>query len=445
MKGKILKTATLGGLAFPLILLLLFARSARAVPGVIDGINGPDFNLTARSGHITTPEGNSVFFWGFANGAGTIQYPGPTLIVNQGDTVTVTLNNTLPMNVSLVFPGQSVVAAEEISAPTDAAGLLAMEAGTGGTVKYSFTAAQPGTYLYHSGTRIDLQLDMGLFGALIVRPSTPKQAYGHSDSAYDQEYLFLLSEMDPKIHSLVERGLMDEVDTTAYFPAYWFINGRCAPDTMFPPFVNWLPTQPYNCMPMMYPGEKLLMRVIGAGRDLHPFHHHGNHSRVIARDGRLLESGAGLGSDLSYEVFTVQSIPGQTVDAIFTWTGEGMGWDIYGHAPGDPAAPGEDLNDHGKPFPVLLPSKGDLTYGGFWSGSPFLGALGLLPPGEGGLNPMGAFVYMWHSHSEKEMTNNDIFPGGMMTMLMIHPPHHPMMPVPLRRGDKPIMGKERGI
>ena len=24
---------------------------------------------------------------------------------------------------------------------------------------------------------------------------------------------------------------------------------------------------------------------------------------------------------------------------------------------------------------------------------------------------------MWHSHTEKEMTNNDIFPGGMMTML----------------------------
>ena len=238
--------------------------------------------------------------------------------------------------------------------------------------------------------------------------------------------------------------MIDEVDTTGKFPAYWFINGRCAPDTMFPPFIDWLPNQPYNCMPMMAPGEKMLMRVIGAGRDLHPFHHHGNHSRVIARDGRLLESQAGLGADLSYEVFTVQSIPGQTADAIFTWTGEGMGWDIYGHIPDDPPAPGEDLNDHGKPFPVLLPAKGDLAYGGFWSGSPFLGSLGALPPGEGGLNPMGGFVYMWHSHAEKEMTNNDIFPGGMMTMLVIIPPDQPMMPMPLRKGDKPIMGKIGG-
>jgi hypothetical protein len=28
---------------------------------------------------------------------------------------------------------------------------------------------------------------------------------------------------------------------------------------------------------------------------------------------------------------------------------------------------------------------------------------------------------MWHSHTEKELTNNDIFPGGMLTMLIIEP------------------------
>ena len=42
-----------------------------------------------------------------------------------------------------------------------------------------------------------------------------------------------------------------------------------------------------------------------------------------------------------------------------------------------------------------------------------------MPPGEGGLNPNGGFSYMWHSHTEKELTNYDIFPGGMLTMLII--------------------------
>lgn len=77
--------------------------------------------------------------------------------------------------------------------------------------------------------------------------------------------------------------------------------------------------------------------------------------------------------------------------------------------------------DHGKPFPVILPEKQNLTFGGTYSGS-FLGALGDLPPGEGGFNLNGGLFYMWHSHNEKEMVNFDIFPGGMMTMAIIEPP-----------------------
>lgn len=70
----------------------------------------------------------------------------------------------------------------------------------------------------------------------------------------------------------------------------------------------------------------------------------------------------------------------------------------------------------------MLPELQDLTFGGWWSGSPFLGSMGALPPGEGGMNPLCGFVFMWHNHTEKEMVNNDIFPGGMMTMLIVAPP-----------------------
>ena len=83
--------------------------------------------------------------------------------------------------------------------------------------------------------------------------------------------------------------------------------------------------------------------------------------------------------------------------------------------------------DHGKPFPVILPADSELTFGGQWSGSPYLGGGGALPPGQGGLNPDGGFFFMWHSHNEKEMVNNDIFPGGMMTHIAIQPPGAPIM------------------
>lgn len=403
------------------VLLAVIAPTAAEIPG----LTGDTFTLAARSGYINAGDGLSLYVWGYADGSGPMQYPGPTLIVDEGATVTVTLNNELPVPASIVFPGQTGV-----TTSGGVPGLLTAEASPGASVTYSFTASEPGTYHYHSGTDPDLQIEMGLLGALIVRPAgfnpASPRAYGHSDSAYDHEYLFLLTEMDYFVHLWVEFGLPELVDTTAYHAVYWFINGRNAPDTMLEPTIPWFPHQPYNCLPRMHPGDRLLMRVIGGGRNLHPFHTHGNNFTIIARDGRLLESAAGAGADLAVSDFTIQSVPGQTVDAIFEWTGAGLGWDIYGHAPGDPLEPGEYAPDHGKPFPVILPEQLEITRGANWSGSPFLGTFGSVPPGEGGFNMNAGYFYMWHSHLEVEMVNNDIFPGGMMTMLIIEPPGVPI-------------------
>lgn len=433
------------------VLLLLPVMPAGAA---VDGIEvGTSITLYARADFVTSADGASIHFWGLTDDPGARpQYPAPTLILEQYQTVQITVQNDLAIhpdypysnNTSLVFPGHDVV---QCNGPM---GELTCEATNGNTATYTFTAENPGTYLYHSGTDAAIQVEMGLLGAIVVRPygfsEVAPTAYGHEDTAYDREYLFLLSEMDSRIHQMVEFGesLAGSDLLGDYFSNYWFINGRTGPDTMFAAGVAWLPTQPYHILPQIHPGEKLLMRVISAGRDLHPYHHHGNHARMIAQNGRLHSSGLVEGvADLSYEVFTTQAVPGETYDLVFSWTGEKMGWDIYGD-PTDPdfahtcdddannetgaAVPDgyddftwEWCDDHGKPIPVTLPENTDLAFGAFWSGSPFMGAAGALPPGEGGLNPNSGYTFMWHSHTEKELTNNDIFPGGMLTMLIVEP------------------------
>jgi hypothetical protein len=406
------------------VLTLLLLAAGCPAWATVDGIPGPVFSLTARADYVSTGDGDSIYNWGYANGAGVMQYPGPTLIVNQGDTVTVNLSNTLPAPVSIVFPGQQGVVTSG-----GTAGLITREAAPGGAVSYTFVATHAGTYQYHSGTQPALQVEMGLVGALIVRPTGVAdplhQAYAHADTAFDREYLFLLTEIDPLIHQQVEAqvtaGLPVNVDTSVYKPVLWFINGRNAPDTMLDAYVPWMPTQPYNSLPRMHPGEKLLMRVIGGGRDLHPFHTHGNNFWAIARDGRVLESAPGAGPDLAFSDFTMRTVPGETYDAIFEWTGKGLGWDVYGHAPGDALQPNEYAPDHGIALPVVLPNLPDLTIGPVFSGSPYLGQFGALPPGQGTGNVSAGYFHMWHSHNEREIVNNDIFPGGMMTMLVIEP------------------------
>lgn len=447
------------GLALATVLAYAGGASAR-----VEGVTGPNFTLVAKADFISTSEGGSVYTWGYALGSGTscaaqanvqMQYPGPTLIVNEGDIVTITLCNQLPANVSVILPGQM-----EVSAVGGATGKLTREArpflppaGPGNPelaankVTYSFVAMQSGTFSYHSGTQMNVQLEMGLAGALIVRPAgAPKQAYNHAATKFDREHLMVLSEMDPVWHELVREQVdrwiatphapsaVFNVDTTnfpARVPNYWFINGRNGPDTMGEAFASHLPAQPYNALPRMHPGEKLLLRVINAGRDLHPLHHHGNNTWTIGVDGRMLTTSRALGPNLARSDNTLRMIPGQTVDAIYEWTGKGLNWDIYGAtcAPGVPPSdatcpplqPFQDPADRGKPFPTTIPTPLELTTGDMYSGSPFLGSTGNLPVGAGRLGTGGSYFHMIHSHNEREIINYGIFPGGMMTMIVIEP------------------------
>jgi FtsP/CotA-like multicopper oxidase with cupredoxin domain len=442
------------------------APRAGAQERLIPGKAGPHFTLTAKADRILTGDGGSYLFWGFST-MGRPTYPGETLIVNEGDPVTVQLNNALAgtgQNVSLTFPGMGEVTAACTSADQVAnpcvQGQLGIEAPVGAQITYSFIASRPGTFHYASASRPDLQLEMGLVGGFIVRPTMgADHAYDVAESKFDREFMFLLSEMDTLVHDMVEDALntgqsIDDVydyegrninqRLANYFPNYWFINGRNAPDSLAEDNQGRYPTQPYGSLVKVHTGDVVLMRVIGGGRDLHPFHHHGNHARVIAVDGNLQQSAAGKQAgtiDLSHMVFTVQSVPGQTVDALFSWSGEGLGWDAYGvpHAPqikqncignasaqlGDPTGYDADTHewcpDHNKKIPVMMQDQLGIDQGEFYSGSPFLGFLGPKQVGSLQLNPDAGYTFMWHSHTEKEITNFDIFPGGIMTMLMVLP------------------------
>jgi FtsP/CotA-like multicopper oxidase with cupredoxin domain len=379
MKKLFLKTGLL------LILLAAVMSLAPTAHAAAPGITGPAFNLTATPAYLTQPDGQNIYSWGygcrvaptgFAPGAisggfcNTMQVPGPTLIVTQGQTVTVNLTNGLPTsagNTSILFPGFTVTASGGV------AGLMAQEAAPGGSVTYTFTASSPGTRAYYSGTQGDLQIEMGLYGAIIVLPNAVPAActgglhaanraaeihwgesdfrlapgaYNHDKTCYDREYLFQFSEIDPRIHSqaLVQvtaktgcvagaPGCSLHVATGPYHPAYFMINGRSMPDDMDPNYAAEYPHQPYNGNPHMHPGEQVLLRIVGQGRWQHPFHEHANHVRILARDGNLILSQTSPEDLAGPALFTTTTTPGQAMDGIFYYTGRGLNWDMYGHNP----------------------------------------------------------------------------------------------------------------
>jgi FtsP/CotA-like multicopper oxidase with cupredoxin domain len=509
------------------VALLLTASAYGAAPG----IQGIAFTLTAKAAFITQPDGQAIYSWGYgctgnAPGAATfapskisggfcndMQVPGPTLIVTEKTPFTVTLTNALPAaagNTSILFPGLQLQ-----SVDNGVPGLLTSEASQSTPVTYHLIANSPGTRAYYSGTQGDLQVEMGLYGAVVVLPASvpgncdsgiaaqnvaaqnnwnetdfrlAHAAYDHSATCYDREYLFQFSEMDPRIHRQAEEqatitcpqgttsGCMS-VATEPYHPAYYMINGRSMPDNMDPNYAMQYPHQPYNGNPHMHPGELTLLRVIGQGRWQHPFHEHGNHVRILGRDGNLIltPDGAALAGPL---LFTTTTTPGLAMDGIFYWTGKGLNWDAYGHNPkssdpnatlpctpdangyntGAPTAINyfEWCQDHNKPVenipfgdvsgggPITLPDPNILTNGPWFSGSPYLGpdataratfgscsgtnkttncsTTGTTPPSGTIANSPSSeagFAFMWHSHNEREITTNNIFPGGMLMMMLV--------------------------
>ncbi|HEY7638652.1 MAG TPA: multicopper oxidase domain-containing protein, partial [Steroidobacteraceae bacterium] len=270
----------------------LIASSAyAAAPGIKSSTNS--FALRAEESYISQPDGTSVYSWGYGCASGsavtfapempnsncpTMQIPGPTLIVTEGVPFSITLTNALPAaagNTSMLFPGLRV-----LGTSGGTAGVLTTEAAIGGTVTYNLVADSAGTRSYYSGTQGDLQIEMGLYGAIIVLPAAVPSscdsgvaaqnaaamaahdetdfrlahaAYNHPAACYDREYLFQFSEVDLRIHQQVQQQLEMikacnaipiasrpvcattlSVETEPYHPTYYMINGRSMPDDMDP-------------------------------------------------------------------------------------------------------------------------------------------------------------------------------------------------------------------
>ena len=299
--------------------------------------HGPSFNLTAQAslyypagryrqftrGVMAARPHHSAFAPLSKERCPTMQVPGPTLIVTEGETVTVKLTNDLPTaagNTSILFPGFNVTTSGGRLGPADA------EAAPGDSDLHVHCHT-PGTRAYYSGTQGDLQVEMGLYGASLYSRKTARahclrsrsawqqhaaeapmaklisgfpRGVRHPPTCYDREYLFQFSEMDRDIHTQALAqvtaagklhtgpGCSLNVPTEPYHPTYFMVNGRSMPDDMDPNYAPQYPHQPYNGNPHMHPGEQVLLRVIGQGRWQHPFHEHGNHVRILARDGNLI-------------------------------------------------------------------------------------------------------------------------------------------------------------
>ncbi|MGD9549317.1 MAG: Ig-like domain-containing protein [Candidatus Krumholzibacteriia bacterium] len=212
----------------------LVALAASAAPSLAAELAAVEARWLPPGGTAGVDE---IPMWGFVDvsaGGGANAYVcpaapvawtnGPVLSAAEGDNLTINLKNCLTEPVSVFIPGQIKATAPVSFA--DAQGRSRVrsfdaEIAPGGVGSYTWEGIKAGTYLYHSGTHPQVQVQMGLYGALVVG--------GGSYPAAAMEQVLVYSEIDPALHAAVTGGTYGTAaypSTFDYSPQYFLVNGE---------------------------------------------------------------------------------------------------------------------------------------------------------------------------------------------------------------------------
>ena len=323
------------------------AREASAIPGTardavtlgrdLDGDGDPD-EVHIRLEIIEVQEevypGKMVTFWVFAPaGQGMVsaaRAPSPTIRVEQGDRVRITLENThyFPHTIHLhgtIHPN-AMDGVPVITQP-------AVKPGEAFT--YEFVAKNPGTHFYHCHVQPDVHVLMGLVGMFIIEPNRPNNTFAHlipgagriSDLAkavvehYQKEYSLVYMDIDDRLHKIpnvykdpreIEKRMHREYDSARRKPNIFLLNGRSFPFTLRDTPIE------------VASGERVKLRVLNAMARTVRLHTHGHHPTLTHLDGYPVPAGMRYTRD----VFTIG--PAQRVDLELR-TGKN---DFYASGPG---------------------------------------------------------------------------------------------------------------
>ncbi|MDL1894705.1 copper oxidase [Anaerolineae bacterium CFX7] len=245
------------------------------------------FNLTAKPVKWPITGDTTVTAWTYN---GTV--PGPLIRVNEGDKIRVVLKNELPEATSIHWHGLPVPNNQDGVAEPAVTQKPIMP---GETYTYEFVAKPAGTYMYHSHVQTDRQIPIGLSAPLIIDPS--------AEQTYDKDFVVMLNEWqikDGKTYAAMPG--MNE-------PNYFTVNGKAFPDI---PTIN------------VKKGERVRVRLIGAGQFEHPMHLHGMSFKIVATDGNPVPEVAQLTKD------TIPVHPGERFDVEFVADNPGQ-WAFHCH------------------------------------------------------------------------------------------------------------------
>jgi len=230
------------------------------------------YELTCRKIQWEVSPGKKVDAWAYND-----VVPGPQIRVREGDRVRVVVRNELPESTAVHFHG--------LELPNDQDGVPfitqpPIKPGQSYTYEFTVPDGNHGSHMYHSHHNAAKQVGLGLLGAFIVEPRSPKPI-----ERCDVDYTMILNDGS---HG-------------------YTLNGKGFPATE--PIVAKL-------------GQKVRIRFMNEGMMIHPMHLHGMHMTVIAKDG--------WDQPAPWKCDTLNIAPGERWDVIVNCNNPGT-WAFHCH------------------------------------------------------------------------------------------------------------------
>jgi plastocyanin len=286
-----------------------------------------------------------------------LQVPSPSIRVEQGDRVTITLENAHYMPHTIHFHGVDHPFLDADGEGNDGVPITSeMPLMPGAARSYEMQPRQSGTMFYHCHVQPQVHVMMGLQGLFVVEENRPANLVqtlnlgaGHVryrskavaetwDREYDLHYLNVDEDLNNLIQAsndarLITENMHRRYDITEATSDYFLLNGKSFPYTF------------REALIVADSDEKVKLRVANGGSEGIALHNHGHTTTLTHTDGVPVPEAARLKRDV-YWIASAQRV--------------------------------------------------DLT----------------LQTTDDGLNSYGKGVWLMHDHQEKGVTNNGIGPGG---------------------------------
>ncbi|MCB9056350.1 MAG: multicopper oxidase family protein [Chitinophagales bacterium] len=145
------------------------------------------YQLTASEFDWKITEGKTIKAWGF-----DYTFPGPVLKAKKGDTLVIRLKNELPEPTMIHWHGIRLPAA------MDGTGDVQRPIQPGEEFEYRFVVPDAGTFWYHSHYNETVQMERGMYGALIVEDE--------NDPVFDAEKVLVIDDVKLNANNEFKKG-----------------------------------------------------------------------------------------------------------------------------------------------------------------------------------------------------------------------------------------------